>query len=610
MADDIFHDGPGDASIFHDSAEEPEGPSALEAFARGGSQGILLNHRDELVGVLETALDRLRGIKDTSYEQHRDESRAADAKAQESQGLAYGAGSLTGGLATMAIPGMAEGGLLAQAGKLGALGAVAGAGNAQTLEEIPAEAAKEGVGGALAGAGGIIAGRAIGAIGRRAAPSLQRVANAATNRAAGQTGATLKGVSDSERAGMAEMLREGKFVEPTDTVGHVSDKLIAARQATNEAIGDALSQVDREAGRLVSEPVQLPGVKGRPAGERTFVAEPPPRSPVNGEPTYSERVTYGRPEKVQVGGARPGQVDATDYEALGGYKAPRVVEAPADPGIPGATYGGGIPQSATTDAEVAKALRGVLDKAGENVAVSDAAGNYISGVIRKLEARNGQMSLKELSSTLHDIGGMVNWNVAEQMAPGANTIAADAYGALRQHMIDRATAVNPALGKKVADLYEFSGHVTPLAIQAEARAGQLEGQQPFGLSGRVGLVAGVSTMAAGSPLAGLALIAAGFAHKGLEQRGNALAGHALNKLAKAVNNPATMAKLGRMGAYVASAAQRGPAALAAAHYTASQIDSQYAAGARAVMNEPSTSGKDDVLAGAPPLDTSTPVREP
>ena len=112
-------------------------------------------------------------------------------------------------------------------------------------------------------------------------------------------------------------------------------------------------------------------------------------------------------------------------------------------------------------------------------------------------------------------------------------------------------------------------------------------------------------------IGGLALIAAGFAAKGAEQRMNSIAGVAFNKLAKAAANPATAAKLGRMGAYVASAAQRGPAALAAAHYTASQVDGQYAAGAREIMNQPSqTSGEDPVLSGAPALNTSTPVREP
>ena len=141
MASDIFHDSPGDSAgggdIFHDS---PEAPSAGESFLRGASQGALLNHRDEIVGALESLLDKVRGkpgdLTD-NYAKHRDESRAADTEAQQSHGFAYGAGGFVGGLAPFAIPGVGEGGLLAQAGKLGALGAISGAGNARTVEEIP-----------------------------------------------------------------------------------------------------------------------------------------------------------------------------------------------------------------------------------------------------------------------------------------------------------------------------------------------------------------------------------------------------------------------------------------------------------------------------------------
>lgn len=503
----------------------PSRPSvgAGETILRGASQGFLLNHRDELVGALETALDRLRGIKNTTYEQHRDESRAADARAQTANPGLYGASEIGGALLPLAIPGVGEvlgsARLATQVGAGALQGAVAAAGATETLGEVPGALAHGSLTGGLAGGAGALTGRVIGKVASRLAPGLQETADNATLRAIGQEGHTLKNMTAAKRGEMAEMGRA--FLDPTDTVGHVSDKLVAGRKASNDAIGEILTSMDNEAA------------------------------------------------------------------------------------------GAGF--SATHDLEVAQKLRGVLDAAASDPGISASARNALGEIVTNLENRAGPMSMKELDALRKTLQGRVRYSgsTIEQMAPGSNQIMAQGAKMLRQHIDDVGGQIHAGLSAELSEAYGLSHAITPLAIQSQKAAGKIAGNKAIALSGRLGVVAGASTALAGHP-GGLLLIAAGFAAKGLEQRANAFAGVALNKLAKAAANPMAAQALGKWGAYVASAAQRGPTALAAAHYTASQMDSQYAANARTIMNQPeqTDSGNDDVLPGAPPLDTSIDVKEP
>lgn len=507
------------------NGEGPSGPSRSEAFVRGVGQGVTLGFRDEIAGALQTLLDKLRGGDDPGYEARRDEARQADAAAKQAHSGYFGAGKFVGDVGTLAIPGVAEGGVLAQAGKMALLGGASGVGEAEKAEDIPAEALKGAAAGGVAGGAGALAGRAVGAAAKRLAPGLQSVADAATVRAAGDIGVDTGKMTAEQVSKKAEFLRQGKFVEPFDTVGHVSDKLQAARRATNDAYGEALGLVDDAA---------------RNAGM----------------------------------------------------------------------------EAATHDLEVAQKLREVSKAALADPATPRGATKAIDDVISELENRAKPMDMRTLDELRRRIAGQVRYQPGVAMPAGAKEVGAQAVQAVRGHVLDMASQLgggvtDESLGGAVKGLLEHSADITPMAKIAAKRTTQLMGQSPVHLSGRLGIAAGASTLLAGHP-GGLALIAAGFAAKGLEQRGNALAGTALNKLAKAAANPASAAKLGKYASYVLAASQRGPGALAAAHYTASQLDPQYAAGARAVMNEPTPeeSGPDEVLPGAPSLKTAIPVQEP
>lgn len=125
------------------------GPSKTESFLRGGWQGVTFGLGDELTGGIESL------FTDKSYQQARDESRAANAAAKAANPLTYGAGEIGGGIATAFVPGvgLAKGaGLAAKVGLAAAEGGAAGFGYSEgkDLETI----AKDTVAGAALGAAG------------------------------------------------------------------------------------------------------------------------------------------------------------------------------------------------------------------------------------------------------------------------------------------------------------------------------------------------------------------------------------------------------------------------------------------------------------------------
>ena len=74
-------------------------PGAGESFVRGAAQGASLGFADEITGALRSAFST------KSYQQARDESRAAYKAAEEANPMAYFAGNVTGGLASIFVPG-------------------------------------------------------------------------------------------------------------------------------------------------------------------------------------------------------------------------------------------------------------------------------------------------------------------------------------------------------------------------------------------------------------------------------------------------------------------------------------------------------------------------
>lgn len=141
--------------------QKVEEPSKLESSLRGAAQGATLGFSDELIGALESGAGSLGLVPDKTYEQARDEARAANKAAQEAHSGYYTGGELAGGLATAVVPGLGASTIGKAALTGGVLGGLSGLGSteAQTGQEMISDVAK-GVGlGAAVGGG-------LGAVGK------------------------------------------------------------------------------------------------------------------------------------------------------------------------------------------------------------------------------------------------------------------------------------------------------------------------------------------------------------------------------------------------------------------------------------------------------------
>lgn len=137
----------------------PEAPGLVESTVRGGAQGLTGGWADEITGALESA------FTNKTYVQARDESRKNYKAAEDANPIAYKAGEVGGGLASILVPGMgaAKGAsLAANVGKAALQGAASGLGYSEadlTKGEIGQAAADTAVGaGVSAGLAGILGG--------------------------------------------------------------------------------------------------------------------------------------------------------------------------------------------------------------------------------------------------------------------------------------------------------------------------------------------------------------------------------------------------------------------------------------------------------------------
>jgi len=137
-----------------DDIQKVEQPSKLESSLRGAAQGATLGFSDEIVGALESGAGSLGLVPDKTYEQARDEARAANKRAQEANSGYYTGGEVAGGLAAAFVPGGAAA-TIGKAARTGAiLGGFSGAGSSEaTGWDAALDAGKGALGGFLVGGG-------------------------------------------------------------------------------------------------------------------------------------------------------------------------------------------------------------------------------------------------------------------------------------------------------------------------------------------------------------------------------------------------------------------------------------------------------------------------
>lgn len=228
---------------------------AAEAAMHGAAQGATFGFADEATAALGAAKDwtagklGMRGDISLSdaYNSYLPglRSKMVDAPLAD-QKAAFIGGNVVGGLATLAVPGVAiaKGAKLgASVGKAAGLGALAGAGTSEA-EVLSTDFAKDvAVGGIVGGvlqAGGYALSKSM----QKATPSaLREYSNVQAAKAAGAIGSDLKRIGPQKVQRMGEELHRAGL-KAFDSLDDVADKVATGKQAAGEAIGSALDQVD------------------------------------------------------------------------------------------------------------------------------------------------------------------------------------------------------------------------------------------------------------------------------------------------------------------------------------------------------------------------------
>lgn len=222
--------------------------SELESGLRGLAQGASFGFSDEITGAIESALSN------KSYEQARNESRAAYKDAEEANPISYNAGNIGGAAATAFIPGLGE----MNIAKAAALGGVSGLG----------ASSEDSVGGQLIDtAKGAGIGAAVGKIADIASPyvskGISKLSSSANDLAESlafkSSGPTLRDYRSAVDKGIDKKL--GRFmldkgmVKPFDSVDDV------ARKASGElsSAGSKLDDIYSKASDIFKEKLQTTG---------------------------------------------------------------------------------------------------------------------------------------------------------------------------------------------------------------------------------------------------------------------------------------------------------------------------------------------------------------
>ena len=220
------------------------GTGKAESFARGAFQGATFGYGDELTGIAEYLLTG------KPYAKGRDESRASNDIARESNPITYGVGDVAGGVATAFVPGLgiAKGATMAgRIGKATALGAAAGVGysDAQDAGQLFVDAAK---GGGLGAVGGF-ATEGVGRLIRNAPKRADnRLMQGITEGARPTTADKLVGEAGKRRPDVLDFVREDPALAKAARSGD-ADKLTGAIGANTKRLHDArdifYNQVDK-----------------------------------------------------------------------------------------------------------------------------------------------------------------------------------------------------------------------------------------------------------------------------------------------------------------------------------------------------------------------------
>lgn len=219
--------------------DAPKGPSQLESSLRGAAQGAFFGFADEATAAAEAL------FSDKSYDQARDESRAAYDAAQAANPATFMAGNIGGSLATSFIPGLGVLNAAKGATTAGRVGIAAAQGGLSALGSSKAENALEmardtAIGGATGAAFQGIGEKVIGPLVSKAGGALQSASKNLTERAVGATGKQ----ASKFQPGTGEFLLKNKLVGFGDTPADIAEKISKFKNNAGEKIGSSLQRLD------------------------------------------------------------------------------------------------------------------------------------------------------------------------------------------------------------------------------------------------------------------------------------------------------------------------------------------------------------------------------
>ncbi len=219
--------------------DAPKVPSQLESSLRGAAQGAFFGFADEATAAAEAL------FSDKSYDQARDESRAAYDAAQAANPATFMAGNIGGSLATSFIPGLGVLNAAKGATTAGRVGLAAAQGGLSALGSSKADNALEmakdtAIGGATGAAFQGIGEKVIGPLMSKAGGAFKSSAEKLAERATGATGAQ----AAKFQTGAGRELLDRGLVKFGDTPANIAQRAGAAKDAAGDIVSSKLKQLD------------------------------------------------------------------------------------------------------------------------------------------------------------------------------------------------------------------------------------------------------------------------------------------------------------------------------------------------------------------------------
>jgi hypothetical protein len=340
--------------------------SGVGSFLRGAAQELTFGYADEIAGGIESLFTSKK------YDQARDESRDAYKRAEADNPLAYTAGQVGGGIASLAVPvgGIARaastGAKVARAAGAGALYG-AGKSEAETLHGLAGDAATgAALGTAFYGAGrGVAAGAGrLAKLAKSDSPAVQAVKRVLTDKATTAVGGAIAGGIGGD--GITGSIVGAGLGLLAPRIGKAAGKMFGKGVAPPAAAQSAAQKWESEAKALLGKPELAPAAP-RPARPAVEFEPTMPGTPA--PPTAAPAAAPAAPKPLTEVVTDRSFADRWEGESLPAL--PRHVPKP-EPTVSPATKDLKLP-AAPSDAKPAKV------KMGEQLATPEQLAGVTSG---------------------------------------------------------------------------------------------------------------------------------------------------------------------------------------------------------------------------------------